>query len=280
MLQGYREDDGLFLESDTDEQLLVHIPFNQAVRLSAIAIRSMAGGQVGGRTGARASSPAHRLVLPPAPRPSPHPARRRRRAAPNPHTPLPTPTPTRQAPKTVKLFVNRPTLGFAEAADTPAVQDLELGADDLAGRPAALRLVKFGGVNVLTLLVADNQGNEDTTIIHKIVLLGSPGQTFNVGESAAATAAGEGQAPAPACHARRLSHPPTHPPTCPQPPSRTSPRRKASAASLGLTRRALHLPNSDLPLYKRAQHIECVLPSNTANKYCMRSTNSARRQSG
>lgn len=127
--QGYREDDGLFLESDTDEQLLVHIPFNQAVRLSAIAIRSMAGAQ---------------------------------------------------APKTVKLFVNRPTLGFAEAADMPAMQDLALGADDLEGRPAALRLVKFGGVNVLTVLVADNQGDEDTTIIHKIVLLGSPGQTFNV----------------------------------------------------------------------------------------------------
>ena len=27
--QGYREDDGLYLESDTDEQLLIHIPFNQ-----------------------------------------------------------------------------------------------------------------------------------------------------------------------------------------------------------------------------------------------------------
>lgn len=25
--QGYREDDGLYLESDTDEQLLLHIPF-------------------------------------------------------------------------------------------------------------------------------------------------------------------------------------------------------------------------------------------------------------
>lgn len=27
--QGYREDDGLYLESDTDEQLLLNIPFNQ-----------------------------------------------------------------------------------------------------------------------------------------------------------------------------------------------------------------------------------------------------------
>jgi hypothetical protein len=32
--QGYREDDGIFLESDTDEQLLIHIPFNQGAALT------------------------------------------------------------------------------------------------------------------------------------------------------------------------------------------------------------------------------------------------------
>jgi hypothetical protein len=37
--QGYREDDGLFLESDTDEQLLVNIRFNQSVKLSALTIK-------------------------------------------------------------------------------------------------------------------------------------------------------------------------------------------------------------------------------------------------
>lgn len=44
-LQGYREDDGLVLESDTDEQLLIHLTFNQSVRLSGLVIKSSAGGQ-------------------------------------------------------------------------------------------------------------------------------------------------------------------------------------------------------------------------------------------
>jgi len=38
--QGYREDQGLYLESDTDEQLLIHIPFNQAVKLTSLVIKS------------------------------------------------------------------------------------------------------------------------------------------------------------------------------------------------------------------------------------------------
>eukprot|EP00775_Hariotina_reticulata_P010262 gene10262-10421_t len=37
--QGYREDDGLYLESDTDEQLLVNIHFNQKVRIHSIVIK-------------------------------------------------------------------------------------------------------------------------------------------------------------------------------------------------------------------------------------------------
>ncbi|KAK4751233.1 hypothetical protein SAY87_004715 [Trapa incisa] len=36
--QGYREDDGLHLESHADEQLLIYIPFSQVVKLHSIAI--------------------------------------------------------------------------------------------------------------------------------------------------------------------------------------------------------------------------------------------------
>ncbi|KAF7817843.1 PITH domain-containing protein [Senna tora] len=37
--QGYREDDGLHLESDADEQLLLYIPFTQVVKLHSFAIK-------------------------------------------------------------------------------------------------------------------------------------------------------------------------------------------------------------------------------------------------
>lgn len=38
-IQGYREDNGLYLESDADEQLLLYIPFNQVVKLHSLIIR-------------------------------------------------------------------------------------------------------------------------------------------------------------------------------------------------------------------------------------------------
>ncbi|CAI0432627.1 unnamed protein product [Linum tenue] len=37
--QGYREDDGLNVESDADEQLLVYIPFLQVVKLHSLAVK-------------------------------------------------------------------------------------------------------------------------------------------------------------------------------------------------------------------------------------------------
>ncbi|KAG2694088.1 hypothetical protein I3843_08G120100 [Carya illinoinensis] len=37
--QGYREDDGLNLESDADEQLLIYIPFTQVIKLHSLLIK-------------------------------------------------------------------------------------------------------------------------------------------------------------------------------------------------------------------------------------------------
>ncbi|KAI7836452.1 hypothetical protein COHA_009669 [Chlorella ohadii] len=130
--QGYREDDGLFLESDTDEQLLIHVPFNSACKLSGLVVKST-------------KSPD-------------------------------------QAPKRIKLFVNRPTIGFGEAADAAGVQEFDLSESDLEGQQLQLKLVKFTKVNVLTIFVESNQGDEGTTIIQKLAVFGSTGDSFNVAE--------------------------------------------------------------------------------------------------
>ncbi|OVA05396.1 Thioredoxin [Macleaya cordata] len=37
--QGYREDEGLNLESDADEQLLIYIPFTQVIKLHSILVK-------------------------------------------------------------------------------------------------------------------------------------------------------------------------------------------------------------------------------------------------
>ena len=46
----------------------------------------------------------------------------------------------------------------------------------------AVRYVKFQAVNVLTIFIEDNQGDEETTRIHKIALFGSSGEQMNVGQ--------------------------------------------------------------------------------------------------
>jgi hypothetical protein len=119
-------------ESDTDEQLLLHIPFTQRVKLSGIAFAAPEGGK---------------------------------------------------APKSVRLFVNRPTVGFSDAESTPAAAELSLSPDDLkgdAGKTLALKPARFTGVDVLSIFVENNQGEEETTVLSRLTLFGSAGETFDV----------------------------------------------------------------------------------------------------
>lgn len=127
--QGYRNDSGLILDSDTDEQLIIHIPFQNSVKLHSISIASDAGDS---------------------------------------------------APRRVKLFINRASLGFSEASSEAAVQEFELTPDNLEGQPVVLKYVKFQRVTHLTIFIEDNQGEDDMTRIQCIRLFGSAGQTMDV----------------------------------------------------------------------------------------------------
>lgn len=88
------------------------------------------------------------------------------------------------APRTLRLFVDRPSLGFAEAESDPAAQEVELAPADVAddGAPVALRAAKFSRVTQLAVFVADNQGGDDdaATVISALRLAGEAGDTFDV----------------------------------------------------------------------------------------------------
>lgn len=129
-LQGYRDDEGLLLESQVDEQVLLHIPFQSPVRVSRICLKS--------------------TVNPDA------------------------------APKLVKFFINRPTIGFGEASESPAAHSVTLTEETLQGEPIPLPVVKFRGVRCLTVFVESNMDDNDTTIIQSIAIIGDTIQDMNV----------------------------------------------------------------------------------------------------
>eukprot|EP00455_Lapot_gusevi_P033758 TRINITY_DN369_c0_g1_i1.p1 TRINITY_DN369_c0_g1~~TRINITY_DN369_c0_g1_i1.p1 ORF type:complete len:177 (-),score=55.99 TRINITY_DN369_c0_g1_i1:150-680(-) len=85
-------------------------------------------------------------------------------------------------PKNVKLFVNNANIGFAEAADEPAVQEFDLKPAHLDGSPLELRFVKFQNVHTLTVFVASNQQDSPSTYLSQIALSGQSIQGMNVSE--------------------------------------------------------------------------------------------------
>lgn len=56
-----------------------------------------------------------------------------------------------QAPKTIRLFINRPSLTFSDVEDADDfVQEIELGEDDVReGKKISLRFVRFQSVTSL-----------------------------------------------------------------------------------------------------------------------------------
>ncbi|KAF7796793.1 hypothetical protein EIP86_007977 [Pleurotus ostreatoroseus] len=73
-----------------------------------------------------------------------------------------------QQPRLIKLFINRPTLGFSDVEDAKepdAAQIIELTEEQVTqGKRIPLRYVRFQSVNSLHIFVATNAGDEQTRI--------------------------------------------------------------------------------------------------------------------
>ncbi|KAI1314622.1 Thioredoxin-like protein 1 [Mortierella claussenii] len=117
--------DETFLESDVDEQLIISVPFNQAIKLHSLKI---------------------------------------------------VPKDIAHAPKTIKLYVNKLTLGFDETDSVQETQSIQLTEQDYEsnGGLIPLRFVKFQNVTSVILFVEDNLGDEETTQIKQLSFIGSP----------------------------------------------------------------------------------------------------------
>jgi len=83
-----------------------------------------------------------------------------------------------QAPKEIKLFINRPSLGFEDvedASEPDAAQVLELSREDVVeeGKRIFLRFVRFQSVNSLHIFIKSNQGEGDESRLDVLEIFGT-----------------------------------------------------------------------------------------------------------
>jgi len=129
---GVRDDDAVSCQSDTDEQLLMYVPFHQNVKLYAIKIKAVDDAT---------------------------------------------------APRKIRLFVNKPSLGFSEASSEPAAQELELDfLKHCQSEPIMLKFVKFQNVSSVTVFVDTNQDDEESTKLEHISFIGTTVETTNMND--------------------------------------------------------------------------------------------------
>jgi len=140
--QGLRDQAGLLVESDADEQLLINIAFSTKMKIHSLAL-------VGPEDG--------------------------------------------RAPKSIRLFVNRTQIGFEDAENVPAEQELDFEPSQL-GERIELKFVKFQSVDRLTVFVSGNQGDEESTAVSGLRFWGTTVATTKMGDfKRVAGEAGEGE---------------------------------------------------------------------------------------
>jgi len=98
-----------------------------------------------------------------------------------------------RAPLKLRLIINKTGQSFDDARDGAAAQELELTPAQF-GERIELRFVKFQNVANLTIFIASNQGDEETTALSGIKLWGAVIGGTNMAEFKRVTGeAGEGE---------------------------------------------------------------------------------------
>eukprot|EP00919_Chromeraceae_sp_WS-2016_P080669 GHVR01190666.1.p1 GENE.GHVR01190666.1~~GHVR01190666.1.p1 ORF type:complete len:193 (+),score=41.66 GHVR01190666.1:22-600(+) len=84
------------------------------------------------------------------------------------------------APRNVKLFTNKMSMGFSDAESDSCLQQFELTEQILQEQQIVpLRLVKFQNISSIQAFIEDNHGGE-VTMISRVELFGTPSDSMNM----------------------------------------------------------------------------------------------------
>ena len=138
-----------WIESDTDEQLMLFMPFQSTLKIHTVHITSLPP-RSSETTSADDDEPPMR-------------------------------------PKTLKLYSNRANiLGFDEADDIPATQEITLAPQDWEEKTGTakieLRFVKFQNVSSLVVYVVDGEGEGEKVRIDRLRVVGEIGEKREQGK--------------------------------------------------------------------------------------------------
>lgn len=137
-----------WVESDTDEQLMLYIPFNSTLKIHSLHITS----------------------LPPSTPDEGEDADE-----------LP------MRPRTLRLFINRATvLGFEDAEDNEPVQAVTIAPEDWDSKTGTarvdLRFVKFQKVTSLIVFFVDGEGDGEKIRVDRVRIIGEAGEKRDLGK--------------------------------------------------------------------------------------------------
>jgi hypothetical protein len=149
-----------WVESDTDEQLMLFMPFQATLKIHSIQVRAQLVVTAYILTGLQITS------LPPT------------NSEDDDEIPM--------RPKTLHFYINKPhILGFDEAEGIQATQIVVLEEKDWDSTGTAnvvLRFVKFQNVTSLVLFVVDGDGTSERVRIDRIALIGETGEKRDLGK--------------------------------------------------------------------------------------------------